>query len=152
MTPRRDPFDRFDSVDQAHAYRIQRLARLLRHHAHATLTSLGVDLSPEQWVLLWRVYERGPCSQRSLADPLLDDRANITRMIDRLCATNWLQRIADPKDGRAKRISLTKSGRRRFESMFDRVLLERRALFGDVGDADLATFERVLAHVEQRLT
>lgn len=152
MTRAADGLARLDSVDQAHAYRIQRVARLLRHRATQMFAELSVELSVEQWVLLWRVYERGPCSQRSLADPLLDDRANITRLVARLQTAGWIEQVPDSDDRRRKLIALTEGGRARFEGLFDQVVAIRRDIFGGVDPDDLAAFERVLSAVERNLS
>ena len=136
------------SIDSAHAYRLQRVARLLRLDFQRLAAELGLEVSIEQWFLLWRVYERGPCAQRELADPAIDDRANITRLIERLEAAGWLERDADIEDARRKLVQLTPAGRARFERLFPGIIAERVRLFGGLDPRDLEAFERVLDHLE----
>ena len=115
------------------------------------MSELGVDLTMEQWVLLWRIYERGPCGQRALTDPLFDDRANITRMVERLETSGWVQRAVDPADGRRKLVSLTKAGHDRFVGLFDEVAKARGVLFGGFSESELTTVRRFLDHLDAAL-
>ncbi|MGB3544766.1 MAG: hypothetical protein WBA11_17750, partial [Rubrivirga sp.] len=74
-----DPIADVSSLDIALAYRVHRLARLLRVHLTRVLATSAPGVSPEQWFLLFRLFERGGRSQSELTDPILDDRPNVSR-------------------------------------------------------------------------
>ncbi|MFT7518177.1 MAG: DNA-binding MarR family transcriptional regulator [Kiritimatiellia bacterium] len=139
------------ALERAHAYRITRVARLLRRSLIAVLAGVDASLSPEQFLLIMRLAEQDGVVQGELVDPDLDDRANITRQIDALARRDLVQRLPDSKDRRKRRIYLTHSGRDLYVLLLPLVRSERDQLFGVVPAADLAAFERVLHHLERVL-
>jgi MarR family transcriptional regulator, transcriptional regulator for hemolysin len=142
--------DRTDSIDQAHAYRLHRTSRLLRRHLEATLAPLGI--SGAQYGVLWRLHERDGRVQGELVDPVLDDRPNITRLVDGLVRRGLVERRRDDEDARRRRVHLTTAGRSFMKELMPTVLRLRTELFGGLDEDDLAAFERVLDHVEAQLT
>ena len=68
------------TLDKATAYSILRMSRLLRMDLSRTLQNAGVGITPEQWFILFRLYEQDGLSQSDLADKLLNDHPNITRL------------------------------------------------------------------------
>ena len=138
------------SLDRATAYRITRLARLLRVDLVRTLGRH--DLSPEQYFTLYRLHEQDGRSHRELTDPTLDDRANITRIVDGLQKRGWVRRQKDDEDRRVTRVWLTRSGRSLFEELIPVIQGERGRIFEGLSDADWAALDRVLDRVEANLT
>lgn len=141
-----------DALVQAHAYRLTRLGRLLRRSLIATLKSWGVELSPEQYFLIWRLHERDGRVQGELVDPLMDDRPNITRLLDGLQKKGLVERRRDPEDARRWRVFLTPEGRALMDRLLPEVVTLRQTLLGDISPADLAALERVMDHLESVLT
>ena len=136
-------------LEQARAYRLRRLARRLRVHLLRTLEPL--EVSPEQFFLLYRLHEQDGRFLRELADPVLDDRANLTRQAAAMEGRGWIVRRPDPADGRRKRVFLAPSGRALFEQLEPLIHETRGALFGGLDGADLVAFDRVLDHLEASL-
>lgn len=144
------------SLEDAHAYRLHRVARLLRHNLMVALKGPlrfnGVTLSPEQYFLLFRLKEKDGRAHRELADPVLDDRPNITRLISNLAEQKLVERRADPNDGRRVLVYLTARGRDLIVAMEPLIVDIRRELFGDLPEEDVAALERILTHLEQKLS
>lgn len=131
-------------LQDATAWRVLHLARRLRHSLAVSLEAWGADLSPEQYFILFQLAEEDGRVQRDLGDPVLDDRANITRLVSTLADRGLVTRRADPRDARAKRVALTEAGRALFESLRPRVVAERQRLFADLTPEQLDGFEAVL--------
>ena len=136
-------------LEDAHAYRIHRVSRLLRRQLIGTLD--GTPLTPEQFFLLFRLHEQDGRSQRELADPDLDDRSNITRQVAALQRAGLVTRRPDPRDARKQRVFLTSDGRALFERLQPAIVQTRRALFGDLPPEALSGLEQALAHLEATL-
>lgn len=147
-----DSISDVSSLDVALAYRIHRLARRLRVHLVRLLNAHAPGLSPEQWFLLFRLFERGGRSQSDLTDPVLDDRPNVSRQIKGLIAVGFVERSPDPTDGRRSLLSLTEAGRERVETLLPIVVEARRTLFADVPADDLSAFSGVLAGLEEAVS
>ena len=132
-------------LQDATAWRVLHLARRLRHSLAVSLEAWGTDLSPEQYFILFQLAEEDGRVQRDLGDPVLDDRANITRLVTALADRGLVERRADPRDARTKRVYLTEQGRDLFETLRPRIVEERRRLFADITAQQLDGFEAVLS-------
>lgn len=142
-------------LDEALAFRIHRTNRLLRTHLARFLTTVAPDVTPEQWFVLARVATGGPVRQVDLAEPVLGDPPNVSRLIDALVARGYVERSPDPADRRSWLVSLTRSGKALAAKVGNRAIDERRAVFAgfDEGELDaLATaLDRIDANVRALL-
>lgn len=138
------------SLDRATAYIITRTARLLRFQLQKILTAH--DLTPEQWFLLFRLYEADGRSQTDLADPALNDYPNITRQIDALERGNWVQRRRDVKDRRIQRIFLTSEGQALMETLLSEMVIpNRERLFGNIETEELEQMIETLKKIQENI-
>ncbi|MBX2796919.1 MAG: MarR family transcriptional regulator [Myxococcales bacterium] len=141
--------ERTDSIDQAHAYRLQRLGRLLRYQLLRALAPFA--LTPEQFVILFRLHEQDGQVQKELVDDVFDDRANITHLVNQLTAAGHVRRERHETDGRQRRVFLTESGRERFDSVLKHALEVRAELFSDFTDDELDQLMTFVARIEERI-
>ncbi len=145
-TPRLTP------LDDAIAYRINRVARLLRHGFASDLQQWsGEDLSPEQYFALYRLRQAGPLPMQSLADPVLKDYPNITRVIAGLHKRGLVKRTKDKSDGRVQRCALTARGEALFDRLYPSVVAERARLFAGWSAHDRDALRASLSHLERTL-
>ncbi len=70
-----------------------------------------MDLRPAAYDFLATLAERGPLSQRELADTLRVDAARIVAMTDELEARGLVARSVDPDDRRRNRVTLSREGK-----------------------------------------
>lgn len=139
---------RSTAIDDAVAFRIHRLNRLLRTHLQRVLAQRRPGLSPEQWFLLARVHQDGPVRPTDLSDPTLGDPPNVSRLVDALVRSGLLDRTPDPSDRRARIVSLTAAGTALVDGMMADAVQVRAEVFDGLDDADLAAFVAVLDTVE----
>lgn len=93
----------------------------------------------------------GSMTQRQLADALAVSPRNVTTLIDSLEATGFVSRTPHPGDRRAIHVVLTEKGRQSFAQLRGEMSEFSERLFGDVPDADLDTFRRILDSVGRHL-
>ena len=136
------------SLDNAIAYKIQRLARLLRLHLTKFLQEAGADITPEQWFILFRLYEKDGQSQGELADKDLQDHPNVTRMLDALEKRNLVARRADPYDRRKSLIFLTEAGQQLLDQLLPLTIEERKKVLDGLTPTEITLFITVLARIE----
>ncbi|MBI1882387.1 MAG: MarR family transcriptional regulator [Chloroflexi bacterium] len=139
------------SLDNAIAYKIQRMARLLRLHLIKFMQEVGAEITPEQWFILFRLHEKEGLSQGELADKDLQDHPNITRMLDALERRNLVVRMADPDDRRKSLIFLTEAGKTLMEQLLPLAIEERRKLFNGLTHQDINLFTDVLRKIESNI-
>ena len=141
-----------DDLEKALAYRIHRSARVLRLHLSRFLALNGLDISQEQYFILFKVRAKPGSSQADLADEVLSDHPNVTRLVDSLVVRGYLERKADPRDRRRHAVFLTDSGVELMDRLIPAVIEARRELYDGIPPADLGVFVRVLSTIERHAT
>jgi DNA-binding MarR family transcriptional regulator len=136
------------SLDDALAFRIHRTNRLLRTHLRRLLDAREPGLSPEQWFVLARVAEREPVRQVDLAEPVLGDPPNVSRLVDALVARGDVERSPDPADRRSVLLSLTPAGRARADALFAAAIAERPRVFAGLDERELAALAEALDRID----
>jgi len=71
----------------------------------------GYNITPEQWAILFKLWEKDGQYQKQLGDSLLKDKPNITRILDLLQKRGLIERINDTADRRKFKIYLTEKGK-----------------------------------------
>lgn len=84
------------------------LALLVNTDMTRSLGDLG--LTPSRTHLLWELGQRGPTTQRVLADALEVSPRNITGLVDALVSTGFVSREPHPTDRRATLVQFTEHG------------------------------------------
>ncbi len=67
-------------------------------------------ITPEQWMILSRLYEEDGISQKELSEKTLKDQAALTRTLDRMEKKELIKRKVSPKDRRSFLVYLTDAG------------------------------------------
>lgn len=133
------------------ADRLTRVARLLRFRAAGFLRAQGLDITPEQWRLLLLLKDRDGRNQGDLADPLLGDYPNVTRMLDGLVRRGLVQRRPNPDDRRVVLVTLTMAGRDVLDQTLPELIQEKERYFDGLDRRELTELNRVLDMVESNL-
>ena len=84
-------------------------SRLLRNYIDHRAKVRGSTRA--QWIVLFRLRQQEGLSQVDLADVLELQPISLVRLLDRLVEHGLLERRPDPRDRRANRLFLTRSGR-----------------------------------------
>ena len=125
----RDPADMSDVLrrlrdDMGSLRRItgsQRLDRLIAARS-------GVSIGVAAVAVLGKVIDDGPMRMSDLADSVRTHPAALTRQVQALEAEGFVERSADPNDGRASVVNATATGRlahRRIEAANDELMAEQ---------------------------
>lgn len=70
----------------------------------------GINVTPEQYLVLDILWEKQSLSQQNIADIIQKDKNSITKIIDSLEKKNLVNRVVDQKDRRINKIELTQEG------------------------------------------
>jgi DNA-binding MarR family transcriptional regulator len=139
------------SLDASPSYRLYRTARLIRSDLNQVFQSLGTVITPEQWVLLFRLNEKDGQSQLDLSDRFFKDPPNITRMLDALVKHRFVVRVLDTKDRRKFLVFLTHDGRNFIEKTLPVVVEKRRQVFDGFSSGDIEQFTVYLNQIENNI-
>ncbi len=141
----------FFDMDNAVGYAIGHAAARLKIGLRRVFVAAGHDVTPEQWVVLYRLHESQGLTQCGLGERTVKDKTTITRILDRLQGKGLVTRRRDASDRRSQRIFLTPDGQALVKSLVPLVQRYADAAFADVPPEDRQTLRRILGNIETRL-
>jgi DNA-binding MarR family transcriptional regulator len=83
--------------------------RLVRAYADKEAARFGITRA--QWAVLAKVERNEGMKQTELAEQMEMQPITLTRLIDKLCDSSWIERRGDENDRRVNRLFLKKAGR-----------------------------------------
>ncbi|MDI4663578.1 MarR family transcriptional regulator [Xanthobacter autotrophicus] len=100
-------------------FRLYQCSNLLHKNGTRYMGDFGA--TTQQWAVLGAlarplVREKG-MSVKDLIEFLMLSRQNLTAVLDRLEARDWVERVKDPEDGRSRLVRLTSEGNRTWDAM-----------------------------------
>jgi len=96
-------------IDDTLGYRINRCSILMKASLTRRFKAAGHDLTPEEWVILTRLWPKDGLSQNELADTTLKDKTTITRFLVQMEKKQLVFRKTSTQDARVKHVYLTPS-------------------------------------------
>jgi len=98
-------------VDNAIGFWVHRVYQASRNEMFRVFRDAGEDITPEQWAVLIRLWERDGQPQTELSDATFRDAPTMSRIIDGLEKRALLARRPHPDDGRVRLVHLTRTGK-----------------------------------------
>ena len=95
-------------LDRALGFRIYRVNQLFRAALYRTFGALGRAVTPEQWIVLVRLWQEDALTQTQLCNATLKDKATISRILDVMEREGLVARRPDPEDARGRRVHATR--------------------------------------------
>lgn len=132
-------------LEKALAYWIHRVYQASRNDMFRTFREEGEEITPEQWIVLVRLWEEDGRTQTELGASTFRDRPTMSRILDGMARRGLLERRADAESARVWRVHLTPQGRALRKKLVPVARkLVARAQRG-ISDADLETTRDTLA-------
>ena len=131
-------------VENALGFWVHRVYQASRNEMYRAFREVGVDVTPEQWAVLIRLWERDGRSQSDLSDATFRDRPTMSRILDVLEKGGLVERRADPDDARARIIHLTRRGRELEKKLVPLVERIVRDMTRGIAHEDLVTTRTTL--------
>jgi DNA-binding MarR family transcriptional regulator len=97
------------SVDMNFLFALGEVQRLMRAYADKEAARYGITRA--QWAVLAKVERIEGMKQTELAEQLEMQPITLTRLIDKLCDSGWIERRGDETDRRVNRLYLKKAAR-----------------------------------------
>jgi MarR family transcriptional regulator, transcriptional regulator for hemolysin len=97
------------SVDMNFLFTLGELQRLMRAYADKAGSRYGITRA--QWAVLAKVERSEGMKQTELAEQMEMQPITLTRLIDKLCDNDWIERRGDDNDRRVNRLYLTKAAK-----------------------------------------
>ncbi len=139
-------------VDNAIGFWIHRVYQASRNEMYRTFRAHGEDVTPEQWAVLIRLWERDGQPQTELSAATFRDAPTMSRIVDGLVSRGLLERRAHPDDGRVRLIHLTRAGKALEKKLVPLVQAIVEAMVAGIDDRALVTtrdtLRRMFANLE----
>jgi DNA-binding MarR family transcriptional regulator len=147
--------DQFDGdrivLDNALTFVLHGTYQRIRAYAYRVFAEHGVEITPEQWMVLVRLWQHEPISQADLGDLTLRDRPTMTRILDGMDTRGWITRGRDPSDARVRLVRLSAEGRALRKKLVPVAkAIVARAEAG-IADKDLVTTRETLRRIAANL-
>lgn len=138
-------------LDNALAFWVHRVYQALRVRTLHEFRAHGEEITPEQWIVLVRLWEQDGRSQSELGAAIHRDRPTTSRLVDGMERRGLLARRADAAHGRIQRVHLTARGKRLRTKLIPvaRDLVAR--LVAGVSESDLEITRRTLQRLFDNL-
>jgi DNA-binding MarR family transcriptional regulator len=116
----------------------------LRSATYKEFLGQGLELTPEQWIVLVQLWQKDGQSQSALSELTLRDRPTMSRILDTMEKSGLVERIVDEQDARSRLVKLTFRGR----SLEDKLVPIAKQLVTrlerGIAESDLETTHRTL--------
>jgi len=121
----------------------------LHRRSEARFAEFGV--TADQFVLLATLARGQALTQRELARRMSSDPSTVRAMLVLLERQGLVQRETHPTDSRARTVTLTVTGRRKFRQLWAAGEPIRQQMFGALSPSEAETLVRLLSRVAQSL-
>lgn len=138
-------------LDNAMAFWIARVYLASRALMYRRFRAHGVTLTPEQWMVLVRLWEEEGVTQAHVAARTLRDEPTISRIVALMERNGLVERRADAADRRSRLLYLTERGRSLRAALVPEARAMVRESLAGIPDDDLETTRRVLQRMAQNL-
>lgn len=128
---------------------IHDVSRLRRIVIDRALKPVGITRS--QWWVLSFLGRRDGMTQTALATDLDLTKVAIGGLLDRMETSGFVERRADQRDGRIKRVYLTTAGTRFLATIRSNIEQVEQEILADIGDGDLQTTVRTMIQIKRTL-
>jgi DNA-binding MarR family transcriptional regulator len=111
----------------------------------------GVDITIEQWSVLYHLWKQDGLSQQELCNATFRDKPSITRLVDNLEKLKLVKRVASKEDRRINRIYLSDFARELQDRTMELANVTLNEALEGVTKEDVETCKVVLQHVYDNL-
>jgi DNA-binding MarR family transcriptional regulator len=140
------------SLDDLINHLIYRTARLLRLKFQRDMKAVGLDMTQEQYFILFKLWQKDGLYQAELADGLLGDAPNITRILDVMEKKKMISRRPDAEDRRRFRIFVAEKGHEIRKLYKIHASASRLHDYRNLDDGDLEQLRQILKTIEENIS
>ncbi|MEY2932351.1 MAG: hypothetical protein RL033_3100 [Pseudomonadota bacterium] len=138
-------------VDNALGFWIHRVYQASRNEMFREFREQGEEITPEQWAVLIRLWERDEQTQSELSEATFRDPPTISRIVVGMEARGLLQRLVHPEDARVRILRLTPAARALRKKLVPVVQRIVERMVAGVSESDLLTTPSTLQRLFENL-
>lgn len=128
-------------------YNMDKAIRTYRVYAQKKLRENGYKITIDQWLIIKSILENPGISQQDLGEIVFKDNASVTRIIELLVQSGYLDREVNPNDRRKSNLKVTEEGVAIIENVQTLVLQNRKTALSGVSAEALETLNKTLNQI-----
>jgi DNA-binding MarR family transcriptional regulator len=125
-------------------YTIDKAIRSYRIYAQKKLKENGYKITIDQWLIIKSILENPGISQQELGEMVFKDNASVTRIIDLLVKSEYLEREVNQNDRRKSNLKVTAQGKSVIKKVHYLVLQNRKTALDGIAPEDLQILNNTL--------
>ncbi len=98
-------------IENTLGYRINRGAIIMKIELQNRFKNAGFSITPEEWVILNRLWESDGMNQNEISQKTLKDKTTVTRFLNGMEKDGLIRRVVAEEDRRSRLIFLTDKGK-----------------------------------------
>lgn len=128
-------------------YNMDKAIRTYRMYAQKRLKDSGYKITIDQWLIIKAILENPEISQQELSKKVFKDNASVTRIIELLVKSNYLQRNVNPNDRRMSNLIVTEEGKSIIINVQNLVLENRKVALEGITSEELEVLNSVFKKI-----
>lgn len=131
---------------------LDKAAKLIKIELSREFKAAGADLTPEQWVILSKLYNNSGQSQANLGTASYKDAPTVSRIIDLLCKKGYTIRTKHPDDRRRFNIDITQHGIETVEKVIPIIKAARTKGWNGLSNQDYDNLIRIVNKISDNFS
>ncbi len=107
-------------------YTMDKAIKSYRMYAQKKLKEHGFKITIDQWLIIKTILENPTITQQEIAKNVFKDNASVTRIIELLVKSDYLERNHNPEDRRKSNLVVTEEGKSIISQVHALVLQNRK--------------------------
>lgn len=138
-------------LEKALPFLIHACYQQIRSATYKEFLAHGLELTPEQWIVLVQLWTKDGQSQSALSELTLRDPPTMSRILDTMQKSDLVTRVVDEQDARSRLVKLTKTGKALQAKLVPVAKKLVARLEHDISERDLEITHRTLARMLENL-
>lgn len=138
-------------LEKALPFLIHACYQQIRSNTYKAFSAHGLELTPEQWIVLVQLWTKDGQSQSALSELTLRDPPTMSRILDTMQKSDLVTRVVDEQDARSRLVKLTKTGKALQAKLVPLAKTLVARLEQDISERDLEITHRTLAKMLQNM-
>jgi MarR family transcriptional regulator for hemolysin len=130
-------------------YNIEQAIKTYRMYAQKQIKLNNLKITIDQWLVLKSLKENPDATQQELAEKVFKDSASITRILELLVKSEFIERKNNLNDRRKSHLKTTKKGEEILSETYKIVILNRKKALDGIAENDIRIMNETLKKISE---
>src|SRR5688500_15067387 len=136
-----------ENLEEVIFYKLENAIKTYRQLAQRNITTAGLDLTVDQWLIMKVLLEKGGLKQSEIAEKVFKDAASVTRIIDLLINKEYLLREVHDNDRRRSQLRLTAKGKSILSKVQVIIQNNRKLALNEISEGKIKEMSKTLSTI-----